>query len=275
MSTIGIIAAIGAAVVLLKKRKTSAVGRLPKRRIFTEIADAQAAGIDLSSGYSPDYDSTLRYLMNKANYKPSERSAKSPEEQYYNSLYRAYRKIPAIGALPLLNKSTVKNERGDIVLEYYDYGTPEQQYSKAQNLVEELYMTSNNPYNIGYWGTLLGIASGKKILWKSRYNGGQLIKRGADAILHSSNEERKQRISYLGNDAKGALSLDMIAHNLWQMYNNEYGLDDTEIYNGVESAVLECTSVKDARNKILDVYISYKTPEEEYYGGMDENLKPF
>ena len=55
MSAVGIIAAIGAAVVL-NKRKTNAVGRLPKRRIYTEIADAQAAGIVLWDGYSPEYN---------------------------------------------------------------------------------------------------------------------------------------------------------------------------------------------------------------------------
>ena len=205
--------------------------------------------------------------MKRANYKPSTRSGKSPEEQYFDSLYRAYKNIPAIGGigtLPVLNTSVVRNKRGDVVLTYYDYGTPQQQYVAALNIVED-YTNSNDPYMVGYWSTILYIASGKKIVWKTKYKGGQLISRGADAILHNSNEERKQRISYLGTAAKGALSLDMMAHNIWQGHTT---LDDRDIYDGVENAILECTSVKDAKNKILDEYLTTSTQEEKNYGEL-------
>lgn len=221
------------ALALLKGRKASGVGKVSKRRIFTEIATAQNRGIDLSMPYDEADSNVLSELAKRFGFRPSERSAKSAAEQYFNSLRRTYNAVSGIGATDLpYSTSVVRNANGDVIITYNDYGTPEQQLHDAYNAIEEMPITN---VDSAYWHALLYIAQGGKIVWKTKSKGGELIGRGAADILNNSEQERKARISYLGSAAKGGKTLDQLTHYLWESSGGyERGTDDSAIYDGVE-----------------------------------------
>lgn len=261
------------ALALLKGRKASGVGKVPKRRIFTEIATAQNRGIDLSMPYDEADSKVLSELAKRFGFRPSARSAKSASEQYFNSLRRTYNAVSGIGATDLpYSTSVVRNANGDVIITYNDYGTPEQQLHDAYNAIEEMPITN---VDSAYWHALLYIAQGGKVVWKtSKSKGGELIGRGAADILNNSEQERKARISYLGSAAKGGKTLDQLTHYLWESSGGyERGADDSAIYDGVEQAVLSCQSRKQAQQDILNMYYSaHQIQEEDPNAVFDESM---
>lgn len=261
------------ALALLRKHNASnGIGRIdtkrPKRRIYHEIEAAQTNEIDLSLPYDSADDKKLNELAKKFGFRPSNRSAKSLEEQYFNSLRKAYNAIAGIGKTSLpYRKSTVKNENGDVILIYNDYGTPDQKLRDAYEYIREIPLVGSDA---AYWYTLVYIASGGKFLWKDKRKGGVLISRGVEDILKHSERERKMRISYLGSQAKGALTLDQFAHQLWESAHewdpDDTGkVDDSVIYNGVEEAILQCTSRGWAQQEILNFYYNAHKNDEDYF----------
>lgn len=261
------------ALALLKGRKASGVGKVSKRRIFTEIATAQNRGIDFSMPYDEADSNVLSELAKRFGFRPSVRSAKSTSEQYFNSLRRTYNAVSGIGATDLpYSTSVVRNANGDVIITYNDYGTPEQQLHDAYNAIEEMPITD---VDSAYWHTLLYIAQGGKVVWKtSKSKGGELIGRGAADILNNSEQERKARISYLGSAAKGGKTLDQLTHYLWQSGGGyERGTDDSAIYDGAEQAVLSCQSRKQAQQDILNMYYSaHQIQEEDPNAVFDESM---
>lgn len=254
------------ALAALKGRKQKGVGsvknlygekRKPrkKRTIFMEIADAQKAGIDFNEPYNPQQSAILnrlaeRYNFNKALTTRKDGSWYDNAEQYFDTLRRTLKAISGVGATDLpYQQSEVKNGNGDVVIIYRDYGTPEQQLQDAIAYIEELPLTDERAAKLR---TLAYIAGGGKLVWKNKKIGGQLIGRGVEDILHSSEGERRERISYLGTPAKGALTLDQLAHRLWESSGME--TDDGVIYDGVELAVLNCTSRKQALEEVMLFY---------------------
>lgn len=241
-----------AALALCKHRKTAdGVGRLPKRRIFAEIADAQRNGINFALPYDSANADTLRRMVNRYGFRASARSPRSTEEQYFNQLRRSYNAVSGIGATNLpYTESEVHNENGDVIVVYRDYGTKDQQLQAAIDLIDS--MPLNNT-NAAMWRALAYIAGGGKLVWKSKTSsGGQLISRGVDDVLNKSEQERKARISYLGSEKKNALSLDQLAHSMWESTGMQY--DIATIYDGVEQAVLTCDSRAQAIKYILEMY---------------------
>lgn len=116
------------ALALLKGRKATGVGKVPKRRIFTEIATAQNRGIDFSMPYDEADSKVLSELAKRFGFRPSARSSKSTAEQYFNSLRRTYNAVSGIGATDLpYSTSVVRNANGDVIITYNDYGTTEQE----------------------------------------------------------------------------------------------------------------------------------------------------
>lgn len=137
------------ALALLKGRKASGVGKVSKRRIFTEIATAQNRGIDFSMPYDEADSNVLSELAKRFGFRPSVRSAKSTSEQYFNSLRRTYNAVSGIGATDLpYSTSVVRNANGDVIITYNDYGTPEQQLHDAYNAIEEMPITD---VDSAYW----------------------------------------------------------------------------------------------------------------------------
>ena len=261
------------ALALLKRRKPSGVGKVPKRRIFTEIATAQKRGIDFSMPFDEADSKVLSELAQRVGFRPSARSAKSTAEQYFNSLRRTYNAVSGIGATNLpYRESEVRNANGDVIITYRDYGTPEQQLRDAYTMIEEMPITDANS---AYWHALLYIARGGKLVWKTKKaKDGQVLSRGAGDVLKFSEKERKARISYLGSEANGAMTLDQLTHHLWQSSDGySRDTDDGEIYNGVEQAVLSCQSRKQAQREILDLYLSgHQIPEEDPDAVFDESM---
>lgn len=277
------------ALALLKGRKATGVGsvknlygekRRPRRKrtIFMELSDAQNAGIDFNEPYNPQQSEILnrlaeRYNFNKALTTRKDGSWYDNAEQYFDALRRTYKAISGIGATDLpYSTSVVRNANGDIIITYNDYGTYEQQLHDAYNTIEEMPITD---VDSAYWHTLLYIAQGGKIVWKtSKSKGGELIGRGAADILNNSEQERKARISYLGSAAKGGKTLDQLTHYLWESSGGyERGTDDSAIYDGVEQAVLSCQSRKQAQQDILDMYYSaHQIQEEDPNAVFDESM---
>lgn len=260
------------ALALLKGHKPSGVGavkypygekRKPrkKRTIFMELADAQKAGIDFNEPYNPQQSDILNRLAEKYNFNKALTTRKDGSwydnaEQYFDTLRRTLKAISGIGATNLpYSESKIRNANGDVIITYRDYGTPEQQLQDAYTMIEEMPITDAES---AYWNTLLYIARGGKLVWKTKKaKGGELIGRGAADILNNSEKERKARISYLGSEANGAMTLDQLTHHLWQSSDGySRDTDDGEIYSGVEQAVLSCQSRKQAQREILDLYLS-------------------
>lgn len=261
------IAAIGIAAcavcILRRHRKSAGVGKLPPRRYFAEIADAQRNGINFGEAYDSSNDPILSRLANKYGFRTSSRSSRSTAEQYFNQLRRQYNAVAGIGAtdLPYV-ESEVHNENGDVIVVYRDYGTKKQQLRDAINYVEEIPLRDADA---AYWHTLAYIAGGGKFVWKTKKKAGALISRGTDDILNGSERERKARISYLGSEKNGALSPDQFAERLWSSTAGmDYdGTDSMTMYDGVEQAILSCDSRGNAERTILNLY--YDTHKKQDY----------
>lgn len=242
-----------------------------KRTIFAEIADAQKAGIDFNEPYNPQQSGILnrlaeRYNFNKALTTRKDGSWYDNAEQYFDTLRRTLKAISGVGATDLpYQQSEVRNENGDVIVTYRDYGTPKQRLQDAIYAVEEMSLTDERA---AMWHALAYIAGGGKLVWKNKKVGGQLIGRGVEDILRGSEGERKQRISYLGTPAKGALTLDQLAHRLWE--SSEMKTDIGVIYDGIEQAILNCTSRKQAQDEVYTIY--YKA---HYIPDMPEYDTPF
>lgn len=250
------------ALAALKGRKQKGVGKLPKRRIFAEIATAQGYSIDFSMPYDDTYSGILKNMAQQYNFHPSARSSKSTAEQYFNSLRRAYNAVSGIGATNLpYRQSEIKNENGDVIVTYKDYGTPEQKLQDAIAFIEEIPFTDQRVIALR---TEAYIAGGGKLVWKNKKVGGQLIGRGVEDILRGGQSERKARISYLGAADKGALTLDQLAHQMWE--SGDMQDDDSVIYDGIEQAILLCESRGQAIKDVLDFYYdAHRIPDMPEY----------
>lgn len=250
--------AIALGLVGARKQQTG-IGRV-KRRIYRELADAQDHGIDFNSVYYGD-ESMLRSLANKYGYKGSKKSTKPIEEQYFNSLQRAYRAISGIGSTSLpYHKSEVTNKYGDVVLAYYDYGTEEDMWNAARDFWRNM-----GEFN-GYNRTVQYLAEGGKFLW-SGGGGKDAVKKGVKEECFASrgdvSGERKKRLSYL---SKQGLTPAAFAERIWgEGYEMDINRspDDMEIKDGVIQAILDIENAGQARQMIMDFYLESHTDPEE------------
>ena len=146
-----------------RKRKRNGISGFDKRRIFREIAAAQALGIDLDKRYNPNQAEVLEKLSKKSyNWKPSSRSSNNPTQQYFNSLQRMYKSISGIGRTDLpYEECAIVNKEGDVIMIYRDYG---QEREKLQNAIEEIKELPLNSADRAALKTLAYIADGKKLI---------------------------------------------------------------------------------------------------------------
>ena len=243
---------IGAGVLWLLSRKnkgTSGIGavRRSKRRIWSEVEQAQKHGIDLTD---PDawknHTDTLSWMaqgkLKDGNY------SKPIEQRYFNQLQRAYKSIAGTD-LPY-KESKVYNEYGDVILVYRDY-EKDKMLSRAIDEMKDNWWSQNLSNKGAYMQTIADIASGKlKFVWKSKDE-----HRGAEKLIFgkSAPEERNQRISYLASPEKGGVYPEKYAHMLWE--ETDMQADDTEILDGVLEAIRQCPSVGQAREDVMWEYI--------------------
>lgn len=243
--TIGAIALLA----LRKKRGVSGIGAPYKRKIYQELAAINRLA-DFSLPYEDQSDFVKKTLIANCNMINSKYPKRKPitVERYYKQLKRAYNAISGIGetSLPYF-ESTIRNERGDIILIHRDYGSEDEFLWNACEWVADNYET--NSFEIGYWETIIAIALGKRFVWKSSG-----VHRGVEALVFgkSAPSERKARISYLASPDKGGVYPEKFAHTIWESTNST--ADDQEILDGVLHAIRTTQSATQAKTWITDRY---------------------
>lgn len=255
--TIGLIG-----LALCKKRSVSGIGAAYKRRVYREIERLQPY-VDFDLSYDDQTDKAKKYIDEDSDFVNKQFPKREPitPERYYKQLRRAYRAISGIGATNLPYKTyTVRNNRGDIILQHRDYGTPEQMF---QDAIDYLLQTrALDYYDLGKWEAITAIATGKKFVWASKG-----VHRGVEEVAFGATSpmERKARISYLASPQKGGVYPEVFAESIVgnSDYAHEY-VDDQELLNGVIDALREVSSVKQAKEMILNKYINENTiPDSE------------
>lgn len=231
----------GAAALFLLKKKAAAVEGIgatkkQKRRIWSEVEQAQKHGIDLSDpeGWKGN-EETLSWMSHGK--LSASKSSKSDEERYFEQLRKAYRSIAGTN-LPY-KENVVRNENGDVILIYRDYEMDKLPQKAADFVMDRAEsMMRTDPQAGGYWATIACIANGLKLIWK----GDGKIHRGVEQLVFGSSApaERKLRISYLASQEKGGVYPEKFAHRLWEESNAES--DDQEITDGVLDAIRDCDS---------------------------------
>ena len=266
---------IGSAIAGAIKRKresTEGIGAVKsKRRIWSEIRDAQRAGVDLEDPTGYEGKESLLKRMAEGIVKPSN-STKPLEQRYFNQLRRAYKSIAGT-ELPY-TESEVKNKYGDTILIYRDYHLDRLPIDAANFIMEraedDLY--GGNTERANYWMTIAAIAQNNlKFVWNDKG-----IHRGAGTLIfgHSAPEERKLRISYIATPEKGGVYPEKFAHQVWE--EDVTGRSDTQsILDGILDAIRTCTSVGEARQMCIDEYLTaHQAQEVEYDNDPGEDL-PF
>lgn len=252
-------------------QKVAGIGAAYKRRIYYEINRLQPV-VDFILNYDDQTEVAKKAIEDLYNtyYKEIHPNRKPiTPERYYKQLKRAYNAISGIGKTELpYQESVVKNGYGDVILIHRDYGTPEEKLVNAKSYIEDLYIDpGTDDYKIGYWATVLGIANGVRFVWKSNKQ-----HRGIEQLIFGTSvpTEKKLRISYIANADKGGLWPERYAESMLQY---SLGGDDQEILDGVLDAIREIYSSKQAKEIIMDEYMSAHVIEdrEEKY----DNDLPF
>ena len=239
-----------------------------KRRIWSEVEQAQRAGIDLSdpNGWTKHADRLSTMSRGKLS---SSRSDKPDAQRYFNQLRRAYKSVAGT-KLPY-DESVVRNENDDVILVYRDYHLDRLPQVAAEWVSQEATENvHNDPLAYGYWVTIAAIAIGSaKFIWKGTKNG---VHRGVEELVFGSAAptERKKRISYIVSPntrdkyPKGAAAAGKYpeewAHAVWEGVDGSVG--DQEITNGVYEALRTCESVGQARQMCIDEYLKAHQLEE-------------
>ena len=207
--------------------------RRSKRRIWSEVEQAQKHGIDLTD---PDawknHTDTLSWM---AQGKIKEGASDKPiEQRYFNQLQRAYKSIAGTN-LPY-TENVVRNENDDVILIYRDYQLDKLPAKAAEYMYDQaIENMHNDPETSAYWATIAMIADGQlKFVWSSTKDN---VHRGAEKLVFgkSAPVERKRRISYLASPAKGGRYPEEYAHQLWERTGAD--TDDQSITNGVLAAI--------------------------------------
>lgn len=245
-----------------KKRSVSGIGAV-KRRIYQEISELQRTypRVDFTLDFDSlpkDQKDHIQWACENWYNKVYPKRKPITAEKYYKQLRKAYGAISGVGTTSLpYRESIVKNNFGDTILIHRDYGTPEEKLVNAKSYIEDLYIDpGTDDYKIGYWATVLGIANGVRFVWKSNKQ-----HRGIEQLIfgRSVPTEKKLRISYIANADKGGLWPERYAESMLQY---SLGGDDQEILDGVLDAIREIHSVKQAKEIIMDEYMSAHVIED-------------
>ena len=249
------------------------IGKLPKRRIYNELAAAQNAGADFEHPYSDAFGSELSRLAEKFGYKGSSKSSKSLPEQYYNNLQRAYRAIAGVGATTLpYRESKVYNGNGDEIIRYRDYGTYEQQIRDAID-----YLSAGAGEKSLYWYIVGLVALGEvKLLWtvdaKERAKGNKGLKE--ELFGGSAAGEKREYRAVLATKEKGGVTPDRFAHRLWEHMGDDR-LDDLQIRDILLEAVRDYHDRKEAENAIMGEYLDAHMEDIDYFVPLEQQQVMF
>lgn len=250
---IGLLTIGAIALLALRKKRgvqnVAGIGAPYKRRIYQELA-AITPGADFNLPYEDQNDNIKRIVQENCNRLNSKYPNRIPitVERYFKQLRRAYNAISGIGETNLpYRESVVRNYRGDVILIHRDYGTQDEQLQDAIFYIEENYTSSD--FEIGYWNTLLAIATGQKFVWSS-----DGVHRGLESLVFgkSAPGERKLRISYLASPNKGGVYIERFVESITG--DNWKATDDMELLDGALDAIRTVESVKQAKQIILDTY---------------------
>ncbi|CAJ0610726.1 unnamed protein product [Cylicocyclus nassatus] len=256
MITLLTLGAIALGLIGARKQPVAGIGatKKAKRRIYQQMAELQQFAIPLGlkwADLSAEEQGRVKYCATANGFTGSSRSTKSVPEQYYNSISRAYNAISGIGETDLPHTDyTIRNDRGDVILTYHDYGTDAQILQRALDWFYESFVDVPNVN--GYYATAWYIATGRKLNWQS-------VKQECFATTTNANAERKARISYLAKDGATVLAL---AHDLWQHSGGER--TDMELRDEIISALLSIQSVGQAQQYVLDAYYDAHQKQDAY-----------
>ena len=252
---------IGSAIAGAIKRKnaTSGIGAVRKqpRRIWSEVEQAQRAGIDLTDKEGYKGNEKILSLMSQGKIK---QDGSSPVEQrYFSQLRRAYKSIAGTN-LPY-EESVVRNKNGDVILVYRNYNMDRIAKDAAQYMYDlAIQNMSNDPEASAYWATIARIADGDlKFVWNSTKD---KVHRGAEQLVFGQSvpAERKARISYIATPAKGGQYPEEFAHHLWERTGQT--ADDQEITNGVLEAIRDINGKGVAAEYCKQEYLKAHQVEE-------------
>lgn len=247
---------IGAGALWLmssKSKGTAGIGavRRSKRRIWSEVEQAQKYGIDLNDpdGWQKNADKLSRMAQGKLKEGTSD---KPIEQRYFNQLRRAYSSIAGTN-LPY-TENVVRNENDDVILIYRDYDLDHLPQKAADHMYDmAMANMQNDPEISAYWATAAQIAKGElKFVWASTKDN---VHRGVEKLVFgaSAPTERKRRISYLASPAKGGVYPEKYAHHLWE--RTGMVADDQMITNGVLAALREIDSKGTAADYCKQAYL--------------------
>lgn len=213
-----------------------------KRNIFFELENAQAYNADFNTDFDGQ-DNISRIYLKKTAQSYNERFPKRKPlnaEGYFKQLKNQYKKIAGT-TLPY-KESKIVNERGDVILIHRDYGDAKTIFQNALIYIEDNYM--NNSEQVGYWSTVIYIATGGYFVWETR---GQY--RGVESLLFGkkATEEKKAR-NYI---KKSGETPEGFAHNLWEVWDG----NTEDILNGVLEAILTIYKRQQAADMMIDLYI--------------------
>lgn len=245
------------------------IGAPYKRRIYREIERVQRY-VDFDNAFENQSQEAIRVITKDCDMLNSKYPNRKPltPKKYYNQLRRAYQAISGIGATKLPYKTyEVYNKRGDLILTHRDYGTEEEMFREAINWIENTLATVGNGKELGFWETVIAIATGTKFVWSSHgiYKGVQQV-----AFARSSQAERKARISYLTSRQKGGKYPEEFAQSALENFDG-FGfsnalydgyIDLQEFEDGMHEAFRNVTSTKAAKDLILEYYIQQHTFED-------------
>lgn len=242
------------------------IGAPYKRRIYREIERVQR-DVDFDEVFENQTERAIEVITRECDLVNSKYPNRKPitPKRYYNQLRKAYNAISGIGVTNLPYKTyDVYNQRGDLILTHRDYGTKEDMFRDATVYLEESRI--GRSFELGFWKTVIAIASGIKFVWDS--NGAH---RGVQQLLFGNKSplEKKARSSYLSTPSKGGVYPEVFAEKeLMNMdgdlYYNGF-IDEQDFTNGVLEALLTITSKKQAKDLVLESYIQEHTlPDSEF-----------
>ena len=253
-------------MALCKKHGVAGVGAPYKRRIYREIESVQRY-VDFDKAFENQSEEAIRVITRDCDTLNSKYPNRKPltPKKYYNQLRRSYQAISGIGATKLPYKTyEVYNKRGDLILTHRDYGTKEEMFRDAINWIEDTLATVGNGEELGFWETVIAIATGTKFVWSSHgiYKGVQQV-----AFARSSQAERKARVSYLTSRQKGGKYPEEFAQSALENFDG-FGfanalydgyIDLQEFEDGMHNAFRNITSTKEAKDLIMEYYVQNHT----------------
>ena len=261
---------MGAAFLLLRKKRKQQPSIGSSRHWLYEIAQAQRAGIDFWDDYD-ERDAERLESLAKANgvklTKADVEKGITLPQKYFLQLYRKFKPLrDQIGKINYPYETAyIYNRNGDKSLIIHDYDE-RRDAVKALDYVESE-MAGGGDDTAAYWATVVAIAKGAKFVWKDKKVHGTVTLKGLESCLFGQGDhegERKKYFKILGNP-KDAWYPEKFAEEL-SLSNN--------VLNGVLDALRSVRTPSDAIELCMDAYYKQFEEPDDPRGHLDEDL-PF